>query len=320
MPWTLTQFIADNFAQVRAQNIPDLCTLGPPPNVFAAATGLIPEWLEHVRGGYLAGVPNPNRDQYITTFEQHAQSRTRACLQNRTGSIGIIQMMDDTARDDLDAPEAGRVAAAPSPAPSLAHDPECLQPGVVCMGSPIGLDGQPVAPWPNRAAYSGNHRLKNDFAYRQGGGPQPLRLAFQVPAGNSVMILEAKPRSNLLGLLGDGRHAEDGWFARYFEGFVGAINAIQPGNLPPLANQTIWQQKATVPRVEFLMSMSPCPRNDANPQEGCAAYFSSLRAAIDARVPILIFYYRVWLANQIGRGIQSVDEQGAIVQHPQVWA
>jgi hypothetical protein len=125
-----------------------------------------------------------------------------------------------------------------------------------------------------------------------------------------------------LTLLGDARHAEDGWFARFYGDFVEAVNALRPAQaLPALDERTIWQQKATVPRVEFLMSMSPCPQGGINRQEGCAAYYGRLRHDITTpNVPIIIFYYRIWLAQQVGRGIQTVDAQGGIVSHPQVWA
>jgi hypothetical protein len=322
MPWTLSQYIADNYAQVASQTVPGLCTLGGAPNPYAGATGLIPDWVAHVTTEYLNGVPHPGRAGFIQTFAQHVQSRTMACLQNNTGTIAFIQMMDETARDDLDAQEAARIAATPAPGPTIPHDPQYLTPGVVCTGSPIGLNNQTVAPWPNRDAFSANHGQGNSFRYRQGGGGSgAVTLAFVVPPANVNMIREAKPNITLVPLLGDARHAEDGWFARFYGDFVAAVNALQPGvALPALAGRSLWQQKATVPRVEFLMSMSPCPRNDANNQEGCAVYFSKLRRDITANVPIIIYYYRIWLAAQVGRGVQTVDGAGNIVQQPNVWA
>lgn len=318
MPWTLTQWLTDNHIHHPGTFGVDYLyhRVGHNP-----ATGWVADWFAHVRDNFLAGVPSPNRQGTLQAFGQAAQNTLRNHLTIHTPVAGIIAALDADAQQHLDNAEAGLIAGAPAPAPILPHSAEYLSPGVVCTGTPVDLHGNSVAPWPGRDAYSANHARAADFAYRQGGGPMPLALAFAVPANNSAMIALAKPNIALLALLGDARHAEDGWMARFYNDFVTAVNALHPPNaLPALAGRSLWQQKATVPRVEFLLSMSPCPQNVGNAQEGCCRYFAQMRAALTtANVPILIYYYRVWLADQQTRGVQSVAANGDIVNYPNRW-
>lgn len=318
MPWTLTQWLTDNhIANPGTFGVDYLYHRVPP----AAPTGWVADWFAHVGTSFLAGVPSPNRVATLQVFQQAAQNTLRNHLRIGTGVTGIIAALDLNAQQHLDNVEAGLIAGAPAPAPILPHSAEYLTPGVMCTGTPVDLGNNSVALWVGRDAYSANHGQAGNFAYLQGGGPAPLALALAVPPNNSAMIALAKPNIALLALLGPARHAEDGWMARFYSDFVTAVNALQPPNaLPALAGRSLWQQKATVPRVEFLLSMSPCPENAGNPQEGCRRYFARMRAALTtANVPILIYYYRVWLADQQTRGVQSVAANGDIVSYPNRW-
>jgi hypothetical protein len=285
------------------------------------ATGWVADWFKHIGANFLAGVPTPNRATTLQNFENAAKNTLRNHLMIGTAVTGIIAALDADARHHLDNAEAGLIAGTPAPAPILPLTHDYTTPGVVCTGTPVDLLGHSVPLWVNRDAYSANHARGAQFAYLQGGGPEPLALAFAVPANNSAMMvgpLGAKPRITLLGLLGGTRHAEDGWMARFYTDFVAAVNAlVPPVPLPALAGRSLWQQKATLPRVEFLLSMSPCP--EGMDHEGCCRYFAQMRAALTANIPILIYYYKVWLAREQARGVQSVAANGAIVNYPNRW-
>jgi hypothetical protein len=318
MPWTLTQWLADNhIAHPGTFGVDYLYhRVG-----HATPTGWVVDWFAHIRANFLAGVPSPNRVATLQVFQQAAQNTLRNHLTIGTPVVGIIAALSADAQQHLDNVEAGLIAGAPAPGPILPHSAEYLAPGVMCTGTPVNLLGNSVPLWVGRDAYSANHGQAANFAYLQGGGGAPLTLAFVVAPNNSAMIALAKPNIALLALLGAARHAEDGWMARFYSDFVTAVNAFQPPNaLPALAGRSLWQQKATVPRVEFLLSMSPCPQNVGNHQEGCSRYFAQMRAALTtANVPILIYYYRVWLADQQTRGVQSVAANGDIVNYPNRW-
>jgi len=319
MPWTLTRWLTDNYITHPGTFGVEYLYHRTAPG--AAPTGWVVDWFAHIRDNFLAGVPSPNRVGTLQVFQQAAQTTLRNHLTIGTPTGGIIAALDLNAQQHLDNVEAGLIAGAPAPAPILVNDAEYLTPGVMCTGTPVDLHGNSVPLWTGRDAYSGNHGRAANFAYLGGGGPAPLVLAFAVPANNSAMIARVKPNRALLALLGDSRHAEDGWMARFYSDFVTAVNALQPpAALPALAGRSLWQQKATVPRVEFLLSMSPCQPNDGNPQEGCRRYFAEMRAALTtANVPILIYYYRVWEAAQQTRGVQSVAANGDIVNYPNRW-
>jgi hypothetical protein len=191
----------------------------------------------------------------------------------------------------------------------------------MCTGTVVGLDGNAAAVWNNRDTYSGNHEQGAVNPYVAGGGPVARRVVLVVPQNTQNMLARAKPNIALIELLGDARHAEDGWFAQWFDGFVTAANALVPAQpLPALAGQSVWAQKATVPRLEFLMSMPPCARDDDMPQTGCRGYFSELRAALTvANLPILIYHYRPFEALDARRGVHTIAANGALVGYPNTW-
>jgi hypothetical protein len=185
----------------------------------------------------------------------------------------------------------------------------------------VGLDGLASGVWNGRDTYSGNHAHGAVNPYVAGGGPVARRVVLVVPQNTVNMLARAKPNIALIALLGDARHAEDGWFARWFDAFVTAANALVPAQpLPALAGQTVWAQKATSPRIEFLQSMPPCARDDSMPQTGCRAYFNELRAALTVpNLPILIYHYRPYEAAETRRGVSTVAANGSLVSYPNSW-
>jgi hypothetical protein len=316
MPWTLTQFLADSRINSANFGVDYLYHRVPPKK----PTGWAVDWIGHIEANFLAGVPAPNRRTTIQNFRGAAAASLQNHLNIGTAVIGIIAALDVIAQNQLDNAEAGLIAGAPAPDPILPHSPEYLTPGVMCTGTPVDLENHSVPLWVGRDAYSANHSRGGAFTYVRRRGTH-MELAFAVAGNNSGMIARAKPGIGLGELLGRARHAEDGWMARYYHDFVTAANALQPRHaLPALAGRTLWQQKETVPRVEFLLSMSPCPENAGDAQEGCCRFFAQMRAALTtANIPILIYYYRVWLADQQTRGVQSVAANGTIVSHPNRW-
>jgi hypothetical protein len=322
MPWTLTQFLADSHINPARFGVDFLYYRAPaaPPTPRPKPTGWAVDWIAHIEANFLAGVPAPNKAITVQNFRAAAAVSLQNHLAINTAVPGIINALDAIAQQHLDNTEAGLIAGAPAPAPILPHSAEYLTPGVMCTGTPVDLQDRAVPAWVGRDAYSANHGRGGDFTYLRRRG-QRLDLAFAAHGNSSGMIARAKPGIGLKELLGRARHAEDGWMARYYNDFVTAVNALQPRSaLPALAGRSLWQQKATVPRVEFLLSMSPCPENAGDAQEGCCRYFAQVRAALTAaNIPILIYYYRVWLADQQTRGVQSVAANGTIVNYPNRW-
>lgn len=311
MAWTFTDYLRT-------------LHLAPPALELAAlvgANGLVEEWIGWVSDGYLAGIPSPGRQPAILAFQNQARSRAAAFAQAGSGAIATAQELDEVARTFLERGERALVDGTPVAGPIIPTDAEYLTPGVKCIGTLVGVDGMASVGWMNRAAYSGNHGRARANEYLAGGGAQRRGFLRPVPGENQAMLPRAKPGIALLQLLGDARHAEDGWFMTHFTDFVRDANAMVPAvPLPPLAGRTLWQQKATVPRVEFLQSMPPCDQNPQNAQEGCRGYFRELRAAITVpNLPILIYHHRIFEVGQAVNGIHTIATDGSLTVHPNRW-
>ena len=200
---------------------------------------------------------------------------------------------------------------------TLPVDADGNKPGVLCTAAIVGSDGRLVGQWAQRTTYSANFAgQENTYLLRTGDGHPGLRR--EVDVGNLALVQDAKPNITGLQVMGNASHAEDRFFALYFQDFVRDVKAA-PGfaNLPPLLPTDIEEMMGIRPRVEFMTSLPPCD-TDATINGGCRTYFRVLRREV-GRIPIVIFCYRPFETAQGKQAVYSVALDGTLVTHAAKW-
>jgi hypothetical protein len=284
-------------------------------------------WVDVAADEFLAGAPlHPLRPVYQKGFRD-AVRQEKSFIERMRRSDGTLLVttlniktrFDRLANQHLNAREPALIDGMVLGPPKLAHHDEYTTPGVACTAALIDRTGALAGTWAGITTYSGNHA--SAVSYLTGGGSSKLALRKPIPQTNWTMISQAKHGLSALACLGGARHAEDGWFAYHYDDFVRAVGALDGIlTLPLVAGASLFEQTRATPRIEFLMSMPPCSRDDDQPQTGCANYFSHLRAAVGNRIPIVLYCYRPFEADQAKKQVVTIDAGGRRIDHRNVWS
>lgn len=296
------------------------------PNDEKVLLEAVADWMAEVEGEYLAEAPQiPMRELLLASFRRDVGLEMRFINRTRGAKnallvtpINIKTRLDRVVNQRLNAHEAILLSIVVLPSPKLSHHHEYTTPGVACTGALIDSNGALSGTWANITTYSGNHDSR--VGYIAGGGGSKRTVAKPIPAANWNMIKVAKPGLADVKCLGDDRHAEDGWFAYHYDDFVKAAKALAGiMALPQLSKSSLLAQAKSRPRIEFLMSMPPCSRDDVEPNSGCVNYFAALRKAVGDRLPIVLYCYRPFEADQGKMRVYTIDAAGQRVSHPNTW-
>ncbi|HEX8432715.1 MAG TPA: hypothetical protein VF625_15630 [Longimicrobium sp.] len=310
MPSTFSEYVVRN------------ALLDDEPSFLAAAF----DWMNEVEEQFLVDAQGyPRRELLLEIFRRDVGIQIDFNMRHRrvdgaplVTTSTFKTRLDRIVNQRLNVQEPAILDSVVLPPPKLAHSHLYTTPGVACTAGLIDSTGALSGAWGGITTYSGNHG--SAVGYLAGGGGAKLTVAVPIPVANWNIIKVAKPGLAEIKCLGEKRHAEDGWFAYHYTNFVNAAKGLAGLlALPKLSTTSFLAQTRSTPRIEFLMSMPPCLPDDGEQNAGCANYFAALRTAVGDRIPIVLYCYRPFEAQQGKMRVYTIDAAGQRVSHPNTW-
>jgi hypothetical protein len=193
--------------------------------------------------------------------------------------------------------------------------------GIICIGTIESPNQNDITKkWMKRKTYSGNFpKHQNDAVVK----PANQRVQYVGAVPDVEAIEGVKPNVGGHKLLGQTRHAEDEWFARYLTAFRTDLTEVTRAAAAPKfdCDASLLEQVQEATKVVFQVTANPCLSDDRVGQTGCMDYFGQLLRASAGSYPIVIYWHRPYdpQAAVKGKHVTTIDSKGKPVTHLNGW-